>query len=679
MLTIFVSVEGKCVELKRFEITKFRNIQKSEWIDVERLTVIVGKNESGKTALLKALHKFNPFSPEPYNMNKEWPKGQRRERDAQTVVSTVEFDLRKDEQETLADLTDQKVKLTSVAITKNYAGQFEVQLPEEQFPDKLHPTDIDHICEKLPIIPDGVTDEFRAVAESCSEEAKRLADEGRFTDLESIHTGHEERLREVLSPEQPHQQIENPFIAAHIQKLSEVSTKLGKAASIHQKAHDYIIKSLPVFIYMDDYRTFTGTALLDQVQGRIPNSVTEEDKTLLMIMKLSGLDLDDEVKKGRSKDREQRQYDLDDASKDLTGQIKDRWRQKKYEVKFRADGQHFFTMVKDALPGSSLIPLEDRSRGFQWFFSFDLMFMHESQGTFKGCVILMDEPGLHLHPEAQSDLLRRLDAYAKGNTLIYSTHLPFMIDLREPARIRIITAREDGSSFVTQDISLSGPDDKLTLQAALGMGGSQSYLVAQKNLVVEGVDDFMIISELSNLFIRTGLVSISDDIFITAAGGASEAVYISTFMIGQELQVCALFDSDGAGRSAHEKLTKKWITKYKDAKASAILLGKSVGMEDNDDFAIEDLFPEDYYLGKVFEAYSKELHGVEKLDLKGDDLLVNKVARALADVGIDKFNKGSIAKLIRADIRQIKSASELPDGVKEKGQALFKTLRGELQ
>ena len=95
--------------------------------------------------------------------------------------------------------------------------------------------------------------------------------------------------------------------------------------------------------------------------------------------------------------------------------------------------------------------------------------MHESQGTFKGCAILLDEPGLHLHPDAQSNLLDRMEAYAKGNTLVYTTHLPFMLDLRQPARIRILTEREDGTAFVTDDITLSKPEEKLTLQAALGM------------------------------------------------------------------------------------------------------------------------------------------------------------------------------------------------------------------
>jgi len=42
----------------------------------------------------------------------------------------------------------------------------------------------------------------------------------------------------------------------------------------------------------------------------------------------------------------------------------------------------------------------------------------------------------------------------------------------------------------------------------------------------------------------------NDEIFITSAGGASEAVYISTFMIGQKLQAFTLLDNDSAGIEA---------------------------------------------------------------------------------------------------------------------------------
>ena len=71
--------------------------------------------------------------------------------------------------------------------------------------------------------------------------------------------------------------------------------------------------------------------------------------------------------------------------------------------------------------------------------------MHETQGTMKGCVILLDEPGIHLHPEGQQDLLRRLETYAEGNSLLYTTHLPFMLDLQEPQRIRVLSETENGT------------------------------------------------------------------------------------------------------------------------------------------------------------------------------------------------------------------------------------------
>jgi AAA15 family ATPase/GTPase len=56
------------------QVTNFRNIDDSGWIPIERVTAFVGRNESGKTALLKALHKFNPATPEPYKPQREFPR-----------------------------------------------------------------------------------------------------------------------------------------------------------------------------------------------------------------------------------------------------------------------------------------------------------------------------------------------------------------------------------------------------------------------------------------------------------------------------------------------------------------------------------------------------------------------------------------------------------------------------
>jgi predicted ATP-dependent endonuclease of OLD family len=78
--------------------------------------------------------------------------------------------------------------------------------------------------------------------------------------------------------------------------------------------------------------------------------------------------------------------------------------------------------------------------------------IHAGGGTFKGCVLLLDEPGMHLHPGGQDDLLGRFDAYARDNTLIYTTHLPFLVDIREPSRIHVMKERQDRSATVSTDL-----------------------------------------------------------------------------------------------------------------------------------------------------------------------------------------------------------------------------------
>src|SRR5579884_518786 len=577
--------------LKAFRIQMYKCILDSGWIEVTPLTVLVGKNESGKTTLLKALHKLNPFSPEPYSIEREWPRGRRKGRDNAQVVCTARFELSEEEIRELAKLTHQKIAENTIEVTRDYAGSLDVLFPSGLFPDKIHQSDIS-----------------------------------------------------------------------------------ATAPSIQKNAHEYILKRIPTFIYMSDYHIFSGTAQLDQFWHRKEqNQLTEEDRTLLTIMEIAKLNLEDEVRKGNLPDREERQYDLDDASATLTRAISNRWKQRRYEVQFRADGQLFYTFVKDERD-PSLIRLEERSRGFQWFFSFDLMFMNESSGTFKNCVVLLDEPGLHLHPDAQKDLLLRHEEYAKENTLIYTTHLPFMIDLRKPERIRVLSEVPGGGVAVTDDLTQSQPEGKFVLQAALGMSGSTSYLLADRNLVVEGVDDFWILSELSGLLKRSGDPYLPDDVRITPAGGAAEAGYIATFMIGQRLKVVVLLDSDRAGDDARDKLVKQWLTRYHSSPAHVLSLGSCIG-KSGEKVSIEDLFPQDWYVERVKRVYAKQLTaaGVQDLDPVGDDQLWKRVKRALESHGI-KFNKGSVAKVIRSDLASMKDAQELPSCTREKAIALFEKI-----
>ncbi len=69
------------MELIAFRVTMYKGILDSGWVEVAPLTVFVGKNEAGKTSLLRALNKLNSDPVDLYDMTKEWPRAHWEKRD----------------------------------------------------------------------------------------------------------------------------------------------------------------------------------------------------------------------------------------------------------------------------------------------------------------------------------------------------------------------------------------------------------------------------------------------------------------------------------------------------------------------------------------------------------------------------------------------------------------------
>jgi energy-coupling factor transporter ATP-binding protein EcfA2 len=564
------------MQLTAFRIFQYRNIEDSGLVHLDGpLSCVVGKNQSGKSNLLKALQKLNPHDPSvKYDVRVDWPRGRRRTRNNNQIVCEAHFDLGPVEQGELAVVAGTATPPSKVIVTKNYAGQYAASFPEA--PDLFAGRD-------------------------------------------------------------------------------ETSPAPGQA-------QETIIKHLPTFIYMDEHRSFDGTSQLEQLSARL-DQPTPQDETLLMIFKLAGLDVNKLVEQGRSQDPEtirERQYDLQDAGKILTRAVAARWGQSPYKVQFRSDGQRFFTEIEELNKGIGMLPLEEQSKGFQWFFSFDLRFMHDSGGTFSECVLLLDEPGMHLHPGGQDDLLHRFDAYAQDNTLIYTTHLPFLVDIREPSRIHVMKEREDQSAYVSSDLASSGANERLTLQAALGMKAAQHESISHKNLLVSSSDELFILTALSSLLERSGRQGLADDVAIMAAGSPDALVYLAAFMAGQGLEVVALFNSDDEGREQEALLRTKWLPQYAGTRTSTVLLGDA--LEQSGDVGIEDLLSERHYLKRVHESHSTALMraGVKTVAPIGSGTLAARVASGFAAAGAT-FKREAVSKVIRKELQELRRMPFLSD------------------
>lgn len=71
--------------------------------------------------------------------------------------------------------------------------------------------------------------------------------------------------------------------------------------------------------------------------------------------------------------------------------------------------------------------INERSKGFKWFFSF-LIFTEFRKKRTRNILFLLDEPASNLHSSAQLKILEAIEQLGNGSTVIYSTHSHHLIN-----------------------------------------------------------------------------------------------------------------------------------------------------------------------------------------------------------------------------------------------------------
>ena len=653
------------MKLKGFQVTNYKSILDSGWIDIDNITAIVGKNESGKTALLHALNKLNPFTNETYSFDQEWPRGHRRTQFPDAVVVQAYFEFQPNEQRQLAKISPDTKSFTGVKIDKCYDGTCKFKfLPDDNKVLSGTNTSLADLLQQLR----GNSSSSRNLRRTLLQIRQEIQDT--FSKLETAEFEHSvsDYISQIDSASSTRDKIRVKQAEDTLQQLLEYK----KVETLRNRLEAVTADWIPTFIYMDEHKPFRGSAFLDQIASRQSGGqLTEEDNTFLMILKMAGLDFNTEHARSTSQDKETRMLDMNDASVTITNLMASHWTQREYKIRFQADGYHIVTFVSDEVQ-SALVSLEERSKGFQWFFSFDAMFLHKTNGTFKDAVILLDEPGLHLHASAQHDLLLRLQEYAKNCQLIYTTHMPFMIDTKRLDNIRVCLEDKERGTTVSSDLYSENEQARFPFQAALGLSMSQSLFVGAHNLVVEGVTDFWLLSTMSTILQSAGRESLDDQIVITPCGGASKAAYVATMLFGQRLDVVVLLDSDSAGKSAAKELINKWILKDQ----NILLIGQI--LQGGHSTMLEDLVPNEFYLKYVNEVFQKEFEDSPIMleDIGSQGHIVQRIENAFLARGLSQnsegkaFNKGRIARKMLLELPKLEF-DELPSQLVENFEQLF--------
>ena len=92
---------------------------------------------------------------------------------------------------------------------------------------------------------------------------------------------------------------------------------------------------------------------------------------------------------------------------------------------------------------------ESCSTGEKWFLTFSIVLKDIVSNKERDTIIVIDEPGLSLHPVAQLSICQMMESFVKEHNtihLIYSTHSPYMINPRNIVSLFHVVRDEDGGT-----------------------------------------------------------------------------------------------------------------------------------------------------------------------------------------------------------------------------------------
>ena len=658
------------MKLRSFRVRNYRCIDDSGEAPVEHIKALVGKNESGKTSILKALHKFNPATPEPFNGLKEFPRRRFHEYEDKATVVELKVSLDHDEMDELAQIDPRLAEVSGASVTRDYAGRYAVELlPDIQTPSpnlkgvfpfliQLRGT-IDRLDDTTLGREGGVR---WKLLDALSRVGTGIAEE---TDLSNASSSREAFIRQLQEIQVVLEKSTDEGSKKTIRDIVRLILNTIDWPSIDTRINKYIVERLPVFVYFENYAILSGRIHLPSfVERFIAGELNPEENTARMLLSFLKLDPEKLVKlgthEGKSSQEVQEAFDtralmVDRAALSVSGLLADIWQQRKARLDLAIDGEYLRLWVADA--DGSRVELEQSSKGFQWFLSFYIVFMMESlQG--KDTVLLLDEPGLHLHPAAQQDLLRVLGKLSEKNQVIYSTHSPFMIDLDHIDTISVLAETPKGTK-ISEPTKTTDKTALFPLQAALGYALSRGLYTGQYSLLVENITDLWILSTISQHFRESSHGSIDDDIVITPSGGGQKSALFATMLSGQNMGVSVLLDSDVEGISVKKQLIESPI-----ARETNVLFVNDATQESGRVMELEDLLPPSLYLRFVNDAYSGEL-GKNRL---GNEALAKDVQiRRYVEAELEKrgvsFSRFRVARQIMNDLPNIPFSQFPPEFV----------------
>jgi hypothetical protein len=343
------------VHLKSFRILNFRSINDSGVIDASRITALLGRNESGKSNLLRGLHTLNPAEGfAALNPIKDFPRHRKlSECSAGTPVVSTVWALDEDEQAELASIWPRAVDIAEVRIGRKYGPKSRwvgIDVP----PSTFEIAEIKALARK--IVP-----AVKAKAAELSDSQKAALEAAADTFGAAIGVDEDEEdwaasapailsaLRVALAAAD----VElSDTQDAYITSLEDRADAIPKDEAAHAAARQWVLERLPVFLYLDDYPEIRGHQdIAAYLQRRQDGIASEADRNFQKLCKVAGLNPEQLQNLLQSNDQETRAQLANRAGSVVTTAIRKRWKDRQLKVRFNLDDNVMF--VTSAFAGNA--------------------------------------------------------------------------------------------------------------------------------------------------------------------------------------------------------------------------------------------------------------------------------------------------------------------------------------
>ena len=617
------------MDISSFKVENYKSIEDTTRCYLSPdMTILAGKNESGKSATLEALRDFDTSiakiskSVNPNHLNTSqkpkitlWVKMNDTETSEILGMSPGEF------HDQLRELFSKEVDFYKTVTDKDGVLYHSIQLWNLKGSSKKSTqqetlSSINTLIEELNSIPPfnfDKVDDF----------------DGTNTELVELATG---ILNKVSSSSSNSKEDDSEIKKSLEERISEDILTLARRYDVeipYHKIIEFIKSTLPKFIYFSSFD--------DQLPFQIALNEADKNSALNNFLSVAEIELNTIASMD---DKLRRDNTLKGHSVKLTGDFMEFWKQDEITLIAKIDGDDLRIEFEEKDKVHNF-KFEQRSKGFQWFLTFYLKLISEGNGE-QNTFILVDEPGLYLHAKAQKDVLRVFEKLSKdGSDIIFSTHSPYLLDSERLDRIRLITKSKSDGTTISNKIHKNIEADALTpIITAIGMDVTSNLsLVNSKNVIVEGITDYLLIEAFREAY------GSPDKLFsIVPGASASKVNYLVSLMIGWGLDYTIVLDTDRSGLNAAKELEKFGIS------SDEIIL-----YSDSKDFEVEDMFS--------IEDFRKYF-----LNLK-DEAKISKNSRYVKSNKIDKV---VLSKKFNENIRNNKiSIDDLEQETKDNFASLY--------